>query len=129
MKFANFLNEKLNDAFATNVEIDVDYIDEDADEDEAVNTIRNFLRELHDLGVDFNGSKDTGGSRSYSKISVDTDKIADCRELRIAIDKAIKAVGNKVGVRGEFSYDGEDVEAYYKEDDDYVTASTYVKIK
>ena len=30
---------------------------------------------------------------------------------------------------GEFSYDGEDVEAYYKEDDDYVTASTYVKRK
>ena len=63
MKFANFLNEKLNDAFATNVEIDVDYIDEDADEDEAVNTIRNFLRELHDLGVDFNGSKEGFVSR------------------------------------------------------------------
>mgnify|MGYP003601123106 CR=1 FL=1 len=49
--------------------------------------------------------------------------------LFAANDKAIKAVSNKVGVRGEFSYDGEDVEAYYKEDDDYVTASTYVKIK
>ena len=44
MKFANFLNEKLNDAFATNVEIDVDYIDAYYKEDDDYVTASTYVK-------------------------------------------------------------------------------------
>ena len=44
MKFADFLNEKLNDAFATNVEIDVDYIDAYYKEDDDYVTASTYVK-------------------------------------------------------------------------------------